>query len=299
MNREAWQRAGHQGYDIEIGRYAEADSRKHEVLCWKDPASSLSVSYVRAANGDYYRLRLGSILIVDILPDRRVVASPQCDVAKSTIEHFMEDQILPRVSAQAGHFVVHAGAVGLGEAAILLLGPSGRGKSTLASSFHQSGSALIGDDAMIVSAFDSKYHVEPVYRSLRLLPDSIAALVPAGTITSDVVESFSKQRIDVAVPAGEGSDSLPIRAVFALGMPTDSDRIALAPMTPANACMALVESCFALDPSDTSRARERLSYASSLARAVPTFEIAYPRKYSQLPKVRQAILEQVAALEPA
>lgn len=63
--------------------------------------------------------------------------------------------------------------------------------------------------------------------------------------------------------------------------------------------MALVESSFALDPVDPDQALGRLNDASALARQVPAFEIAYPRDYARLPEVRQAILDQLAALEPA
>jgi hypothetical protein len=63
-----------------------------------------------------------------------------------------------------------------------------------------------------------------------------------------------------------------------------------------DACMALIENSFALDPGDAGQATGRLTAASGLARAVPAFQISYPRNYEVLPTVRDAILERCAEL---
>ena len=55
--------------------------------------------------------------------------------------------------------------------------------------------------------------------------------------------------------------------------------------------MALVENAFALDPTDTARAKDRLEKASALAKSVPSFAISYPRDYASLPGVRAAIVD--------
>lgn len=176
------------------------------------------------------------------------------------------------------------------------MGLSGRGKSTLVSSFNQAGFALLGDDAMVVSSLDTIPRVRPVYPSLRLFPDSIEALM-SGVVTAGSVAHYStKQRIDVPVVSDAGDLPLSIKAIFSIAAP---GQVGLRRLAVAEACMSLVENSFALDPSDTARARERLRDASTLAHHVPTFEISYPRDYARLPEVRQAILDQIAALEPA
>ena len=55
--------------------------------------------------------------------------------------------------------------------------------------------------------------------------------------------------------------------------------------------MTLVENSFALDPTDTGGALDRLEKASALAKSVPSFAINYPRDYASLPAVRAAILD--------
>ncbi len=57
------------------------------------------------------------------------------DLTPATLQHLLFDQILPRLIAHAGRLVLHASAVGASAGAILFLGGTGQGKSTLAASF--------------------------------------------------------------------------------------------------------------------------------------------------------------------
>ena len=272
---------------------------QREQLRWQDPTTPLNISLVECAGTRFHRLRLGGELVVDVLPNRRIVAHHAPDLANSTVDHFLADQVYPRLLADEGSFVVHAGAVRVGSSAVMIMGHSGRGKSTLTASFDRAGHALLGDDAMVVSSLADRPAVRAVYRSLRLFPDSIDALMPGAATAGPVAHFTTKERIDVAI-GGELADA-PVRvaAMFALAADTEDGTIAIRTMTAAETCMMLVEGSFALDPSDVDQARRRLDDASALARAVPAFEIAYPREFERLPEVRQAILDQVATLETA
>lgn len=152
---------------------------------------------------------------------------------------------------------------------------------------------------MVMSMIGDQPAVSAVYPSLRLLPDSIDALM-RGTATAGPVAYYtSKERIDVAKDCGVAEAPIPISAIFSIAEPSGDEQIGLRRITVAETCIFLVESSFALDPSDTAQARQRMEQASALARQVPAFEISYPRDYARLPEVRRAILDQVAMLEPA
>lgn len=267
-------------------------------LCWQDAASPLRVYRLGGADEGVIRLRIGTGLIVDVFPDRRVVTRAATGLSPATVDHSLTDLVYPRLRSHAGEFVIHAGGIGIGEAAFVLLGLSGRGKSTLATSFYKAGYALLGDDAMVVSAIAIAPCVCAVYPSLRLFPDSIAALILDAASAEAVSPQSAKQRIDLA-DRDLVQSPRPLRALFRIGEPAADDHIEVRQLSLAEACMALVENSFALDPSDTARAHERMDQASALARAVPAFEIRYPRDYARLPEVRQAILDQVAVLEAA
>ncbi len=267
-----------------------------ESLRWQDHATELSVSRLWGAD-DVIRLRVSS-LAVDIVPNKTIIVRPQPGLSQVTIDHFLSDQVWPRLLAHEGSFIIHAGAVRVNGGAILLMGESGRGKSTLTASFDQVGCALMGDDAIVISSVDGEPRVRPVYPSLRLFPDSIEALMPGAITAGPVAHYSSKERIDVAGDQDRAAAAVPVRAIFSIGDATAGE-IGIHPLPRSQACMTLITNSFALDPSDLDLARGRLNRASALVRQVPMFEITYPRDYARLPDVRQAILEQVAALEQA
>lgn len=57
---------------------------------------------------------------------------------------------------------VHASAVWLGSAGILIRGPSGSGKSSLALTLIDGGAELIGDDRIVIQAVDSQLRATAV-----------------------------------------------------------------------------------------------------------------------------------------
>ena len=230
------------------------------------------------------------------LVKRRVSNSSRHELTPADAQHFLADQVYPRILAQEGAFILHAGGFTFNDAAILLIGPSGRGKSTLIASFSQAGVQAMGDDACWVAGSADKSMARSLYPSLRLLPDSIEAIFERPIETAPVGPHTDKRRLAAHLEARP--HAMPIAAIFSIAQPSP-DGIIVRPMSIANACMTCVENSFALDPSDALQAKLRLEQASALARAVPAFEITYPRDYARLPEVRQAILDQVAALEPA
>ena len=269
------------------------DPADGNVSRWQDSATPLNIAKISTPEGAVHRLRMNSELAVDVFPDGRLVARSDGRVAQNTLDHFLADQVIPRILAHQGDFVCHAGAVRHGDAALMFVGASGRGKSTLAASFSLAGHALIGDDAMVVSWSNHIPHVRSVYPSLRLFPDALAALMPDAPTAGPIAHYSTKQRIDVEVADESDLPLLPVRALFVIDAPATDGKIAICPLSIADACMALVESSFALDPNDLEQAKSRLTAASRLASAVPAFTLAFERRFDLLPAVRQAILDAV------
>lgn len=265
--------------------------------CWRDAHSALIVSRPRCFRDDQIRLTWGDYLSVDVFADGSLSVCSAPDVPSITVDHFIADQVIPRLLAHEGSFIIHAGAVSFQGTTLIFMGNSGFGKSTLASSFEGAGHILLGDDAMIISTLNTVPHTRAVYPSLRLFPDSVDALMLGDRTAGAVAHFADKKRMDVAVDRLGADVPLPVKAVFSLG--EAACEITIRRLTASESCITFLESSFALDPSDTTEAQARLNDASTLARHVPAFKIFYPRDYAKLPEVRQAILDQVAALEPA
>jgi hypothetical protein len=215
------------------------------------------------------------------------IVSRAPDTPDTTIQHCILDQVIPRLLAHDGAFVLHAGAVRIGDAAVLFVGESGLGKSTLTASFARADIPILSDDAVVVTNRDGKIYARAVYPGLRLLPDSLLALFPADHPTTDMAHYSDKRR--VMVDAAVTDADLPVAAVFLLGddgLPPDQPEVR--PMNAAAACMALVDQTFAADP--LRGAVERMRFASQIVRNIPVLKLHYKRDYDALPKVRETLI---------
>lgn len=267
---------------------------------WND-ARGLIIARDDSAENPTFRLRFFDLLSVDILPDMQmVIGGPAARaMSQTTFDHLLADQVTPRIIAHEGRLVLHAGAVQYGAGSILMMGDTGLGKSTLVASLDQAGLPLLGDDAFVISFANKHALAQSIYPSLRLLPDSLAAIFNGAMSTRPVAHYTEKRRIDV--PLGTEISTAPTRisALFVLNDPPLDETIRVQPMRPVDVCMALVTNSFALDPTDLERATRKLEQAAALASSVPAFCLSYPRDYARLPEVRAAILAQVVALEVA
>lgn len=229
------------------------------------------------------------------LPDLTIQTTPACpDYPPETLDHLLYDHVLPRVIAHQGDLVLHGGGVLIGTQAIAVIAETGRGKSTLTASLHAAGNPMLGDDALIVTADASEesktHHIRAVYPSLRLNPDSASRFFPGEA--GRLMAHYSDKR---HLPLGKTIATAPLAAVFLIGEP--SDIITIRRITSAEACMTLIAHSFALDPTDTARAREKLGKVSAMVAAIPIWEIRYPLDYDCLPDVYETIQAQLVSLD--
>ena len=271
---------------------SDADLR----IVWTDDLGSLSIlvddgdppTFVMCFNGiAHFTLCYATHdIIISLIED---------DVPSSTIDHLLVDQVWPRILAHRGDLVLHAaGVLGPG-GAILFVGESGRGKSTLAASLHQRGHPLLGDDAIVMSARDGAARCRAVYRSLRLFPDSITSLFDQPVRRSQVADYTDKENIHLTVSEASGDDHR-VKATFFIDPDGGSERACVEALSPGDACMRMVEHSFWLDPTDMARTARKLASASALANAVPAYKLAYPRDYRKLDELHAAIF---SVLEPS
>jgi len=277
---------------------AQETSGELGSLVWEDPTGPLRVHRIHCGGSSIYRLELGDEVAVNVISRNRIAVLPRPDTPQITINHFIADQVVPRVLSQHAGLVLHSGAIRDEQSAFLLLGPSGSGKSTLAASFHHAGWRLMGDDAVVLSSGPGQPIARAVYPSLRLFPDSIEALLPRDVAAQAMAHYSSKQRVDLPVAEHFRELQVPLKAIFVLAEACE-ERIAVRCLSAAKACMAIVENSFALDPGDAHRARLRMEGASQVVRKVPTFAIDYPRDYARLPEVRAAIISKVGDCRPS
>ena len=267
-----------------------------EKVVWRDADGTMTTCYVGADGHGFFRLWQDNEICVDFLPNHCLEIRAAEHVLEHSVEHFVADQAIPRAMADDGMFILHAGGVRVGADAILFMGQSGRGKSTLVASFDKAGADLIGDDAMVISRTGLRHEVQSVYPSLRLFENSIEAVLSESAVSHAVTQQSSKRRIDIPLASTKASAPRPIAALFTIAEANNTAKIRIRNLSIAETCMAAIENSFLLNPSDVSRARLQLSLASALAREVPSFELSYPRDYARLPEVRETILSHISNL---
>lgn len=218
------------------------------------------------------------VTVFDIVPD----------TADCVIDHILLDHIAPRLLAELGELVLHASAVEFGGRIVLFLGETGTGKSTLATSLHQAGHPLLGDDAVVISPVDDGYVGQVVYPSLRLFPETIASLLGEAPSTSPMADYSDKQNVHLPELAGD-VPPLPLAAIFFLGGESGAVTPGALPVDSTRACIKLVEQSFTLDARDPRCAARRLAAISRLALAVPAYALSYPHDFSRLGEVHDVI----------
>lgn len=98
-------------------------------------------------------------------------------VSEPHVVRLFVDNVLPRILARMGRFVVHASCVAYGDQAILFLGDSGKGKSTLALAHcHLLGAELVSDDCVELRTDLNSVAAMPTYRTHRVWNDSRDAM---------------------------------------------------------------------------------------------------------------------------
>jgi len=264
---------------------------------WTDSIGSLTVTRGQYELGNYSVVFWGIASVFISMSSKNVRIYPVgSGTSFETIEHILQDQVLPRIIAHEGRLVLHAGAVSQRGGAIAFLGDSGRGKSTLSASLMEDGWSLMGDDALLVSDEDSIFFGSATYKSLRLLPDSIDSLLIDNSALSRVADYTNKKRVSTKPDTDADNKSVALKAFFFLAAETSGNRIALRQMSVAETCMGFIKNSFSLDPTDKVHAEKKLKYVSALASTVPAFELTYPREYSRLPDVHKAIRKELASI---
>src|SRR5712692_6227622 len=145
---------------------------------WKTPQGGVYASFRRVSGG--YAVHFIRRAIFEVSADLtsiRCVPSPGTSAA--TIRHLFLDIVMPLVLSLAGRHVLHASAVEHNGAAVLFIGASGDGKSTLASILAEGGSRVLADDSVMIEERDGQFFARPTYPSLRLWPDSARAVSAA------------------------------------------------------------------------------------------------------------------------
>lgn len=216
-----------------------------------------------ATNGHDYLLRFPNLAdFVVFLAASKIECRPKKTASESTLKQLLLHQVLPRALSHGGKLIVHASSVLMAEGAMVFLGASEAGKSTLATFFAERGCTLLSDDCLMLSgAKGGNWMAVPSYPG----------------------------------PGKTPFHSAPVRVhrAFTLGPPADlTDREPrIERMTASEGMMSIVSGAFLLDLESPAQLRRVFDLAGDVAAAVPVCKLHFRRTHRALPEVRRAILD--------
>jgi len=140
---------------------------------------------------------------------------------------YLIGQVLPFAALLHGLEVFHASAVEIGGSAVLLLGGSGLGKSTLALNMHLGGSGFLADDSVAVELAGHRLLAYPAVATAKVREGARGLLRDdeRGVLREVVVADEHETRYRVQTAAGP----LPLGAVCMLELGDEPGTLAAAP----------------------------------------------------------------------
>jgi len=274
---------------LEMRRQAPAAAAPfHE---WAFADGTLWTQFFRA--GDGYLLRFPGLADFSVSGSTLAVAcQPAPGVARDTCDHLYLNQVLPLVLSKQGKLVFHASAVEFEGGALAFLGESGRGKSTLAASFATSGSRFLTDDGLVVEPDNKGFCILPSHPSLRLWRDSREALIAPDARIAPPLSYTDKTRFLAGVRLAFCPQARPLRHAFFLGGGSAA-AVAFEPLSAAQALVEWAKHSFLFDPKEKPALASHFNRVATLAGRVRCFRLDYPRRFEELPHLRQAIVQQL------
>lgn len=250
--------------------------------------------FFRVSNG--YLVRFADL--VDFWISRNgqsIEAYPAPGISLQTIEHLRLNQVIPLALSRQMELVLHGGAVEINGTAVAFLGVSGRGKSTLTASFATAGYQFLTDDGLQLEATKSNHMAKASHPSIRLWDDSRKQLIPDSVEQSPPIDYTPKSRLLAGESVPHCTEPAPLKAIYFLGDGTE-DNVAIKVVSPRNAMIELVKHSFLLDIEERAMLNHHFSQLTDLVSKVKCFSLDYPRRYEELPRVREAVIEHSLSL---
>lgn len=232
---------------------------------------------------------------------RQINVYPTETAAPEEVRLFLLGGVLSLALELRGIPSLHASAVVIQDKAVAFLGNAGGGKSTLAASFLEAGDPLLTDDILPLSWHDGQTWATFGYPQMRLWPDEAQHFLGHYEDLERVLPTLSKRRVPVG-PGGWGTfcdAAQPLACVYLPQRRSDTEgtEIAITPVSPRDALIELVRHSFAASiVEQLGLQRQRLDLFAQMVQQVPMRRLVYPSGFEHLPRVRQAILEDLASL---
>jgi hypothetical protein len=222
---------------------------------------------------------------------REVIIAPKDDASPAEIQTFLVSVVLAILAHQRGLFPLHAAAVSVDGAAVLLAGPSHTGKSTLAAAFARRGHAVLADDVSVVEISATQAPVlHPSVPTVRLWRDSVEALDVSCVSLAHNRRGQEKYHVPFAAAGTPVLPRVPLRMIYLLGAPAGQDPEAVTPLPVGDGAAALETLvCQRRHVAAGGREADLLKAAVRIAATVPIRRLDWHMRFEALDELVQAL----------
>lgn len=226
------------------------------------------------------------------------IASRQFDEADAeSFQVYLLGQALSFALVKKGFEPLHATTVVVNGEAVVLLGNSGFGKSSLAACFLAAGHSVLTDDLLVLQSSGNGFLAHPGPPRIKLFP-KLARRFLGHAANGVAMNSGTRKLILPLEPAHSCAVPVPLRAIYALISPREVSRkqpIGIAALSPREGFMGLVQNTFNSRIVHSARLERQFRQTARVVTAMPVKRVSYPRVLGQLPAVRDAILADLNA----
>jgi hypothetical protein len=216
---------------------------------------------------------------------------------EGTIQHLFLNQVLPMARSRSGALMFHASAVAIDDFCVAFVGPSGRGKSTLAAGFASSGFSFLTDDGMSAQLIDGMCRVAPSHPSIRLWEDTLQAL--GGEHDRALPVQFTTK---ARLVAGEHLTFCPatmaLKHAYVLG-DGSAPAISIERLPPSESLVELLRNSFLLDIDEPRALASHFEELVALVQLPLFHRLDYPRRFDDLGLVIAAVVAHARGDDPA
>jgi hypothetical protein len=166
-------------------------------------------------------LKMPNIARYWVCNGNEILITPESGSLLEELRLFLLGTVWAALLHQRGLLVLHASGILTPQGAVLLMGRSSAGKSSLAAAFYQRGYPVLGDDTIAVDVVAGQPLAYPAFAQLRLWPDMLHELGIGPEETLPMRPKLPKR----IFPTSNGFNPAPqpLRAIYLLGADIETE----------------------------------------------------------------------------
>lgn len=203
---------------------------------------------------------------------------------EAEVANLLEGAVLSRALRLAGAPCLHGSALALRGRAVVIIGPSGYGKSSLGWALVRHGCTLVSDDMVGIERQDEGYAALCGRMRLRIWPDAAERMGIAAerdAVLFPTLSEFAKLGVRDVAPPPDGP--VPIHAIYRLRRrdPALTEPV-IAPLEASAALAELSGNLHGLILPDRATRQRELAWLADIARNVPVLSLTLPDDLDRL-----------------